>query len=85
MSIITAPWTETEVALLADFQALNRVPPYTCMVHRHLRLIPTRNGWRCADLDCKYDQSWARSESIRQVRLSRLTNVGRIPSSPPRK
>ncbi len=29
MSIITAPWTETEVALLADFQALDYVPPYT--------------------------------------------------------
>jgi hypothetical protein len=77
MSIITAPWTETEVALLADFQALDYVPPYTCRVHSHLRLIPTRNGWRCADRGCDYQQTWAGGEAIRQVRLSRLSNAER--------
>lgn len=55
MSIITAPWTEREVALLGDFQALDDVHHYTCPVHSRLRLIPTRKGWRCADRDCNYD------------------------------
>ncbi len=57
MSIITVPWTEREVALLADFQALDNVSLYTCTVHSRLRLTPTRNGWRCADRDCDYEQA----------------------------
>ena len=83
MSIVTAPWTEREVALLADFQALDDVNFYTCPVHSRLRLIPTRKGWRCADRDCDYEQSWAGGEAIRRVRLSRITETERTEFVPP--
>ena len=83
MSIITAPWTEREVALLADFQALDDVHHYTCPVHSRVRVLPTRNGWRCADRDCDHEQTWAGSEAIRWVRLSKVTDTERAEFGPP--
>ena len=52
--IITAPWTDEEIANLERRQEQDHLHPYTCACGESL--IPTRDGWEC-DV-CSYTQTW---------------------------
>jgi hypothetical protein len=53
-----APWTDEQVAALAEYQASGRFHPYTCGADSsHGPLTPSREGWACES--CPYTQGWA--------------------------
>lgn len=53
-----APWDETEVALLNQYQKDERFHPFTCGTNsKHPVLVATSDGWICEA--CGYTQNWA--------------------------
>ena len=61
--VITAPWTEDQVATLNAFQHSGLTHPFTCGAEHdmHQTLIAEPDGWHCPDADCSYTQDWALS------------------------
>lgn len=72
MAIVTAPWTEEQVAALNAWQAGTHYHPFTCggarMDEAHVayqrkhggdygQLVAGPDGWRCPV--CGYRQNWA--------------------------
>ena len=53
--LITAPWTEEQVAALNDYQRGGWMHPFTC--HDNAVLVATAAGWTC--LSCDFTQDWA--------------------------
>lgn len=52
-----APWTEEQIKRLNLRQDDERRHPYTCgNDSTHPRLVPTKDGWVCAE--CDYTQDW---------------------------
>ena len=69
---MTAPWTEKEIASLAEYQHVH-LYPYTCG-NGHI-LVPTRDGWRCP-VDSEYAQEWAYEWSADWRWLESLSHDG---------
>ncbi len=57
-----APWSETVVQLLNEYQRLKEPYPYTCPDKHKLRA--KTNGWICPHKGCEYTQDWAHPLSI---------------------
>jgi hypothetical protein len=59
--MIHAPWTDEQVAKLAEWQTCRWVHPFTCGgdhgTQKDRVLTPTREGWVCRT--CGYTQNWA--------------------------
>jgi hypothetical protein len=74
---IHAPWTQTQVDALNDWQQLGFVHEFTCACGGHTVLVATLEGWTCPK-GCGYRQEWAwafmadRSDPIWTNPLDRL-------------
>lgn len=68
--IAHAPWTETEIANLLQWQNTGYCHPYThCWQGKGspdncgATLVPTRDGWLCPTHGCGFTQDWAYSDA----------------------
>jgi len=59
MTMIRAPFTPEQVAVLNRYQTIGVMHPFTCRNNSAHVLIATRDGWRCPDSHCTYAQDWA--------------------------
>lgn len=76
--IITAPWTEDQVAALNACQASGLFHPFTCGNHRHQlqqTLIAELDGWHCPDTTCDYTQDWAMATMSDRQLLARTART----------
>jgi hypothetical protein len=70
--MMTAPWSEEQVAALNKYQKDGRMHPFTCpgefeQCKAHRELIATTNGWVC---QCgKYKQNWAHEWMVMRGKL----------------
>lgn len=74
MTILTAPWSAEQVALLREFHAGKNIPVCCPMPHaapRDARLRPTTYGWRC-DV-CGYQRNWTDDALLRMAIEARRT------------
>ena len=57
---IPPPWTDEQIAALADHQRDGRFHPYTCGNDHagDCNLVPTRNGWVCPGCDYRQARAW---------------------------
>lgn len=83
-AIITAPWSEDQVAALNAFQVSGVAHPFTCEGEhqQHQTLIAELDGWHCPDPDCSFTQDWALSvmadrEMVERVKENRVKVWGR--------
>lgn len=55
---ILAPFTDSQIKYLEDYQRCRVIHPYTCGNDKcRDDLIPTKDGWICKS--CNYTQNWA--------------------------
>lgn len=61
MAQVFAPWTDTQIQHLRDWQSAGCVPEFTCgRDHEGNRILePDREGWYCPSPSCDYRQDWA--------------------------
>ncbi|MEW2302058.1 hypothetical protein AB0958_19130 [Streptomyces sp. NPDC006655] len=63
-TVLTAPWSEDQVANLNRHQRAGVFHPFTCGRRDEHRdnpgvLVATVDGWRCPAAGCEYVQAWA--------------------------
>lgn len=64
-SVIFAPFTPGQVAMLNRFQSTGGIHPFTCGAehpHSSPTLIAEGDGWHCPDEECSYTQNWAHTQ-----------------------
>jgi hypothetical protein len=54
---VDVPFTDEQVESLNAYQKSDYVHPYTCVCGDHIKLVATKDGWKCPR--CTYTQLWA--------------------------
>lgn len=65
--LVFAPFTDEQVAALKEYQENGYFVPYKCGGHHpdfRPKMLITRYGWLCPELECARTQNWADASAI---------------------